>query len=54
MIYEPCIWYKGIKHKSHLDNFIDERSIDIPYVYCENDIQTMVVNYIQCAKLDDI
>ena len=54
MIYEPCSWYKNIKHKSPLDNFIEERSIDIPSVYCEEDIQTMVVNYIQCVKLDDI
>lgn len=54
MIYEPCKWYKSIKHKSPLDNFIEERSIDIPSTYCENDIQTMIVNYIQCVKLDDI
>lgn len=54
MMYEPCSWYKNIKHKSPLDNFIEERSIDIPSVYCEEDTQTMVVNYIQCVKLDDI
>ena len=54
MKYEPCSWYKSTKHKSPLDNFIEERSVDIPSVYCDNDIQTMVVNYIQCVKLDDI
>lgn len=54
MLYEPCKWYKGTKHKSPLDNFIKERSIDIPYTYCEDDTQIMAVNYIQCVKLDDI
>lgn len=54
MIYEPCNWYKNIKHKSPLDNFIDERSIDIPSTYCDNDTQIMAVNYIQCVKLDEI
>ena len=54
MIYEPCDWYKNIKHKSPLDNFIEERSIDAPSVYCENDVQTMAVNYIQCVNLDEI
>ena len=54
MIYKPCRWYKSIKYKSPLDNFIQERSIDLPSVYCEEDTQTMVVNYIQCVKLDDI
>ncbi len=54
MTYEPCDWYKSIKHKSPLDNFIDERSIDIPYTYCERDTQIMAVNYIQCIKLDEI
>ena len=54
MIYEPCKWYKNTIHKSPLDNFIEERSVDVPSVYCENDIQTMVVNYIQCVKLDEI
>lgn len=54
--YEPCNWYKNTKHRSPLDNFINERSVDIPRIYCDtlNDIQTMVVNYIQCVKLDDI
>lgn len=52
--YEPCGWYKGKKHKSPLDNFIEERSIDLPYTYCEKDTQIMAVNYIQCVKLDDI
>lgn len=54
MMYEPCKWYKSIKYKSPLDNFIEERSIDIPYTNCEKDIQIMAVNYIQCVKLDDI
>jgi hypothetical protein len=54
MIYEPCSWYKNIKRNSHLDNFIEERSIDAPSVYCDNNTQTMVVNYIQCVKLDEI
>lgn len=54
MMYEPCNWYKSIKHRSPLDNFIEERSVDLPSVYCEEDTQTMVVNYIQCIKLDDI
>lgn len=54
MTYEPCGWYKGTKRGSQLDNFIRERSINMPSVYCENDIQTMAVNYIQCVKLDEI
>jgi hypothetical protein len=54
MIYEPCNWYKSIKHKSPLDNFIEERSIDAPSVYCNHNTQTMVVNYIQCARLEEI
>lgn len=54
MIHEPCNWYKNIKHKSPLDNFIEERSIDAPSIYCDNDIQTIAVDYIQCVKLDDI
>lgn len=54
MVYEPCDWYKNIKHKSPLDNFIEERSIDIPYTYCEKDTQIIAVNYIQCVKLDEI
>lgn len=54
MTYEPCNWFKNIKHKSPLDNFIEERSIDAPSVYCENDIQTIAVNYIQCVNLDEI
>lgn len=54
MRYEPCKWYKSTKKGSPLDNFINDRSYDIPYTYCDNDIQTMVVNYIQCVKLEDI
>lgn len=54
MTYEPCKWYRGTKHKSPLDNFIEERSTDLPSIYCENDTQTMWVNYIQCVKLDEI
>lgn len=54
MIYEPCKWYKNTRHKSPLDNFIEEKSTGISSVYCENDIQTMAVKYIQCVKLDDI
>lgn len=54
MMYEPCKWYKNTKHNSPLDNFIEERSVDIPSTYCDNDTQIMVVNYIQCVKLDDI
>ena len=54
MVYEPCNWYKSTKHKSPLDIFIEERSIDLPYTYCEQDKQIMAVNYIQCVKLDDI
>lgn len=54
MTYEPCDWYKGTKRKSPLDNFIDERSIDLPYTYCEKDTQIIAVNYVQCVKLDDI
>ncbi len=56
MTYKPCNWYKNTKPNSKLDNFINEMSIDIPDVYCDtlDDIQTMVVNYIQCIKLDDI
>lgn len=56
MTYKPCSWYKSVKDKSKLDNFINEMSIDIPDVYCDtlDDIQTIVVNYIQCVKLDNI
>lgn len=54
MVYEPCNWYKSTKHQSPLDNFIEDRSLDLPYTYCEKDVQIMVVNYIQCVKLDDI
>lgn len=54
MTYEPCDWYKNTKRNSPLDNFIEERSIDLPYTYCENDEQIMVTKYIQCIKLDDI
>ena len=54
MIFEPCKWYQNTRNKSPLDNFVEERSIDIPSVYCENDTQIMVVNYIQCVKLDEI
>ena len=54
MMYEPCKWYKNTKHRSPLDNFIEERSVDIPSVNCDNDTQIMVVNYIQCVKLDEI
>lgn len=56
MTYKPCSWYKNIKNKSKLDYFINERSVDLPDVYCDifDDIQTMAVNYIQCVKLDDI
>jgi hypothetical protein len=56
MTYKPCSWYKSAKDKSKLDSFINERSVDMPDVYCDtlDDIQTMVVNYIQCVKLDDI
>lgn len=53
-LFEPCNWYKNIKQGSSLDNFIEERSIDVPSTYCENDIQIMTVNYIQCVKLDEI
>jgi hypothetical protein len=55
MTYKPCRWYKGVKHGSKLDNFIKERSTN-PDIYCDtlDDVQTMVVNYIQCVKLDDI
>lgn len=56
MTYKPCSWYKNAKHKSKLDTFINELSVDLPDVYCDtlDDIQTIVVNYIQCVKLDDI
>jgi hypothetical protein len=56
MTYKPCSWYKSAKDKSKLDNFINERSVDMPDVYCDtlDDIQTIVVNYIQCIKLNDI
>jgi hypothetical protein len=56
MTYEPCNWYKSTKDKSKLDNFINERSADRPDVYCDtlDEIQTVVVKYIQCVKLDDI
>ncbi len=56
MTYEPCSWYKNAKHNSKLDNFINELSINLPDVYCDtlDSIQTVVVNYIQCVKLDDI
>ncbi len=56
MTYEPCSWYKNAKHNSKLDNFINELSIDLPDVYCDSldEKQTVVVNYIQCVKLDDI
>lgn len=56
MTYKPCSWYKNAKHKSKLDNFINELSVDLPDVYCDtlDDIQTVVVKYIQCVKLDDI
>lgn len=53
-IYEPCKWFKNIKQDYPLDNFVNERSIDMPSLYCEDDKQVMVVNYIQCAKLEDI
>lgn len=54
MTNEQCNWYKNIKHKSPLDDFINERTEDIPGSYCEKDKQTFVVNYIQCVKLYEI
>lgn len=56
MTYEPCNWYKNNKHNSELDNFIKERSENVSQVYCDtsDDKQIMIVNYIQCVKLDDI
>lgn len=54
MTYEPCKWYKRVKPNSPLDNFIEERTPSASSIYCENDIQTMVANYIQCVKLDEI
>ena len=54
MTHEPCRWYESTKHKSPLYNFIEERTEDIPHLYCEKDKQTFVVNHIQCVKLDEI
>jgi hypothetical protein len=54
MTNEPCDWFVGVKYKSHLDNFINERSIDFPLMYCEDDSQTILVDYIQCVDLKEI
>ncbi len=35
MTYKPCSWYKRAKDKSKLDTFINERSADMPDVYCD-------------------
>ena len=54
MTYETCDWYKTIKFKSPLDDFIKERSASMPDIFCDNDAQIMSVDYIQCVKLDEI
>jgi hypothetical protein len=54
MTYETCDWYKTMKFKSPLDDFIKERSASMPDIFCDNDRQIMSVDYVQCVKLDEI
>jgi len=46
-----CAWF-GFE-KDLLRNYVDERTAQ-PKYYCNGDVQTIIVRYLQCVKLDDI
>jgi len=46
-----CSWFSG--EKGDLRKYIDERNTE-PVFYCDSGVQTIIVHFIQCVKLDEI